>query len=224
MELFKLRKNLLTLKFCIRNIVLWTALGLLGSCSVPDLADPKVLEEAKMEAIPLETLERKLMYGMLQLYVDQEEIPYTGWIRQNDANQSQYTMGYLKKGRREARWISWDENGTKRTEIEWKEDRMEGTFRVWHGNGRNKVTGQTTDGEVDGKWLEYYSTGKVACRSLNQTGHLIEIEVWRPDGSLCPDSRVINGNGSFLRYFENGKIEHLRVFKDGIETSRKIFD
>jgi len=35
---------------------------------------------------------------------------------------------------------------------------------------------------------------------------------------------VVNGNGSFLRYFENGKIEHLRVFQDGIETSRKIFD
>ena len=65
-------------------------MGLLGSCSVPDLADPKVLEEAKMEAIPLETLERKLMYGMLQLYVDHQETPYTGWVSQNDANQSQY--------------------------------------------------------------------------------------------------------------------------------------
>ena len=224
MELFRIKKTLLTLKFYPRNIVLWIALGLFASCSVPDLAEPEVLQKAKAEAIPMETLERKLMYGMLQLYVDREEIPYTGWVRQTDAKQSHYTLGYLKKGRKEARWISWDGNGTKRTEAEWKEDRMEGTFRVWHGNGRNKVTGQTTDGEVDGKWLEYYSTGKVACRSLNQTGHLVEIEVWRPDGSLCPDSRVVNGNGSFLRYFENGKIEHLRVFQDGIETSRKIFN
>ena len=195
-----------------------------ASCSVPDLAEPEVLQKAKMEAIPLKTLERKLMYGMLQLYVDLEERPYTGWVGQNDANHSRYTLGYLKKGRKEGRWISWDENGTKRMEIEWKEDRMEGTFRVWYGNGRNKVTGQTTDGEVDGKWQEYYSNGKVGCRSVNQTGHLVEIEVWRPDGSPCPDSRVVNGNGSFLRYFENGKIEHLRVFQDGIETSRKIFD
>ena len=199
-------------------------MGFFASCSVPDLAEPEVLQKAKMEAIPLKTLERKLMYGMLQLYVDQEERPYTGWVGQNDANHSRYTLGYLKKGRKEGCWISWDENGTKRMEIEWKEDRMEGTFRVWYGNGRKKVNGQTTDGEVDGKWQEYYSNGKVGCRSVNQTGHLVEIEVWRPDGSPCPDSRVVNGNGSFLRYFENGKIEHLRVFQDGIETSRKIFD
>jgi len=224
MELFRVKKILLTLKFYLTNIVRWIALGLFASCSVPDLAEPEVLQKAKMEAIPLETLERKLMYGMLQLYVDHQETPYTGWVRQNDANQSQYSLGYLKKGRKEGRWISWDENGTKRMEIEWKEDRMEGTFRVWHSNGRNKVIGQTTDGEVDGKWQEYYSTGKIACRSLNQIGHLEEIEVWRPDGSLCPDSRLVNGKGSFLRYFENGKIEHLRVFQDGIETSRKIFN
>ena len=195
-----------------------------ASCSVPDLADPEVLQKAKKEAILLETLERKLMYGMLQLYVDQEEIPYTGWVRKNNANQGQYTLGYLKKGRKEARWISWDENETKRTEVEWKEDRMEGSFKVWHNNGRNKVTGSTTDGEVDGKWLEYYSTGKIACRSFNRIGHLVEIKVWRPDGSPCPESKVVNGNGSFIRYFENGQIEHLRVFQDGIEISRKIFD
>ena len=195
-----------------------------ASCSVPDLADPEVLQKAKKEAILLETLERKLMYGMLQLYVDQEEIPYTGWVKQNNAKEGQFTLGYLKKGRKEARWISWDKNETKRTEVEWKEDRMEGSFKVWHSNGRNKVTGRTTDGEVDGKWLEYYSTGKIACRSLNRIGHLVEIKVWRPDGSPCPQSKVVNGNGSFIRYFENGKIEHLRVFQDGIEISREIFD
>ena len=77
---------------------------------------------------------------------------------------------------------------------------------------------------MNGEWREYYSTGKLACRSFNQIGHLVEIEIWRPDGFPCTDSRVVNGKGTFFRYLENGKIEHRRVFKEGVETSREIFD
>ena len=48
-------------------------LATLFSCSVPDLSDPEILLDAQKEAIPLESLERKLMYGMIPLYVDQTE-------------------------------------------------------------------------------------------------------------------------------------------------------
>ena len=94
----------------------------------------------------------------------------------------------------------------------------------WHTNGRIKVTGQTTDGEVDGEWTEYYDFGQMASRSINQIGHLVKISVWKPDGTNCTQSEVIDGNGTFTRYLEDGRIEHIRTFSNGVETSREILN
>ncbi|MEK9783533.1 MAG: hypothetical protein VW312_02745, partial [Opitutales bacterium] len=84
----------------------------LGACSkIPDLQEAGILKEANQEAIPLGKLERKLMYGMFPLYVDADEEPYTGWIKEIDPETKAKTLGYLKSGRKEGRWITWAENG-----------------------------------------------------------------------------------------------------------------
>ena len=54
----------------------------------------------------------------------------------------------------------------------------------------------------------YYSDGQLAYRSTNKIGHLVDIKVWKPDGSICEESNVMEGSGSFFRYFEDGSIEH----------------
>lgn len=164
------------------------------------------------------------MYGMIQLYVDENGNPYTGWTLERASPGKHSSLGYLKRGRREGLWITTDENRTKVSEIEWKEDRMQGSFVFWHSNGALGVVGQTTDGEVDGEWTEYYSNGQMACRSINRIGHLVSMSVWQPDGTPCLESNVTDGNGSFLRYFENGKVEHRRLFTAGVETKREISD
>ncbi len=194
------------------------------SCSTPDLADPSVFSEAKNQAVDFKSLERKFMYEMFHLYVHTDDKPYTGWVKKcNDANQL-IELGYLSKGRKDGLWISWDDEGGKISEIYWQDDRMDGPFSVWHPSGQSKVIGQTRDGEVDGKWTEYYTSGRMAYQSINRLGHLEEIKVWRPDGSLCQESGVIDGNGSFYRYFEDGSIELFRTFLKGVETSRKNFN
>jgi len=120
-------------------------------------------------------------------------------------------------------WITWHPNKIKKSEIEWKEDRMEGKFHVWHPNGKTKVIGQTNDGEVDGEWTEYYSNSQKRSQSMNHHGHLVSIQVWKPDGTRCQASRVMDGNGSFTRYLDNGLPEHIRTFSFGVETSRQTF-
>jgi len=192
-------------------------------CGVPDLAQSDVLTEATEEAIPLDSLERKLMYGMHQLFVDESDEPFTGWVYQENQAELEYSLGYLKKGRREGLWITWHPNKIKKSEIEWKEDRMEGKFHVWHPNGKTKVIGQTNDGEVDGEWTEYYSNSQKRSQSMNHHGHLVSIQVWKPDGTRCQASRVMDGNGSFTRYLDNGLPEHIRTFSFGVETSRQTF-
>jgi len=205
-------------------LVIFINILLLTSCSVPDLTDPATLSDAKKYAVDLKSLERKLMYSMFQLWVEEGDEPFTGWAKSTSPQNQLTELGYLVDGRKEGLWISWDENQTKISEIYWTEDRMDGPFTVWHTNGKIKVIGQTKDGEVDGKWTEFYTSGKLANRSLNQMGHLEKISVWHPDGLVCKKSMVIDGNGSFTRYLEDGRVEHVRSFTNGVEYSRKIFN
>ena len=197
----------------------------LGSCSVvPDLSESGIFAMAANDAVNLKSLERKFMYGMFDLWVDKEEDPFTGWAKSTHMQDHLKELGYLKNGRKEGLWMSWDENGTKISEVYWTEDRVHGSFLGWHSNGKIKVIGHTKDGEVNGKWTEYYASGQIACRSLSQMGHLEKIFVWQPDGSACEQSMVIDGNGTFIRYLEDGRVEHVRTFAKGVETSREIFN
>ena len=67
---------------------------MLPSCGIPDLKDPAVMKSASKDAVGLETLERKRMYGMIMLFVDKYDEPYTGWV-QSEINGTLSTLGYL---------------------------------------------------------------------------------------------------------------------------------
>lgn len=193
------------------------------SCGVPDLSDPKILESAREEAIPLNTLDRKLMYGMIQLYVDQEDEPFSGWVRQiNDKEKNYECLGYLRKGQKNGIWLEWYENGTLRSKIYWQQDRYEGEFKIWHPNGRIKVIGQTTDGEVDGKWKSFYSSGLPSSETLSKVGLAVSGKVWTPDGKVCRQTNLKDGTGILCEYNEDGSILKVRQFIEGIGTELEI--
>lgn len=190
-------------------------------CGIPDLGDPGTLEEAKQDAIPIESLNRKLMYGMIVLYVDQKDEPYTGWVRENHSNSSLKTLGFLKKGQKFGLWLQWHKNQVMSLASEWHQDRLQGSFNGWHDNNRTHVIGQTYDGEMNGEWKEFYRNGSISRHSLNQMGKLIWTQVWRPDGVLCPLSKVEDGNGTYCEYDENGSIIIQRTFSLGVEKRKE---
>ena len=47
------------------------------SCGIPDLNDPAVMKSAIKDAVSQDTLERKRMYDMIMLFVDNDDEPYT---------------------------------------------------------------------------------------------------------------------------------------------------
>ncbi len=190
----------------------------LAGCSAPDLKDSQTYETAIREAEPIGKLTRKRMYGMLMLYVDKDENPYTGWVRKDWKEGDLKELGYLEDGQKQGTWMSWHTNGVKESEIHWENDLMVGSFDAWHPNGSIKVRGQTKDGEVDGEWQQFYSNGKPERSSLNQIGHLVRIKVWHPDGTPCQDSHVEGGNGAYNMYEENGTLKERRVFRSGVQT------
>jgi len=195
----------------------------LSSCSVPDLTEPAVMADAKSSAIELHTLERKFMYGMFYLFVEDEDDPFTGWVKTSGLKGQLMEIGYLKDGRREGRWMKWDGNGAKLSEIGWHEDRLEGAYQTWYTNGQVKEEGQTRDGEMDGEWKEYYPNGQLRSQMLCQIGIMVNIRVWQPDGTQCNHSRVMDGNGSYYRYRPDGSREHFRSFINGKETKKEQY-
>ena len=51
--------------------------------------------------------------------------------------------------------------------------------------------------------------------SLYQNGRVISIVVWKPNGEKCSDTKLINGNGVWVRYKENGTESWRSNYRNG---------
>jgi antitoxin component YwqK of YwqJK toxin-antitoxin module len=189
---------------------------LLTHCGIPDITNQEVLDEAKAEAISLSSLDRKLMYGMIQLYVDQTDDPYTGWVKEEYTTSVIKRLGYLVDGQKEGTWLSWHSNGQLESHINWHNDHYSGHFQVWYPNGKVRALGQTKEGEVDGKWVEFYQSGTQASESLSEVGLAVSASVWTPDGQPCKKTDLKDGNGNLYQYEDNGSIQKITRFQNGI--------
>lgn len=194
---------------------------LMTGCSVPDLGDRETYETALREAKPLGKLSHKRMYGMIMLYVDSNDKPFTGWVRDDWDSVQIKELGYLEDGQKQGTWMKWHKQGEQASEAQWENNLLEGSFQTWHPNGKLHQTGQTKDGEVDGEWKSYYPNGQLAEITLNQNGHLVQIKVWRPNGNPCRDSLVSEGSGGYNVYDENGSLQERRIFRNGIEIANR---
>ena len=146
---------------------------LIACCSVPDLNEKEVLLQAKKEAIQISSLRKEFMYGMMWLYVDENNETFTGWVKETYSNENFKSLGYLKKGQKQGLWLGWHENGVQKSKIQWNLDSLSGTYQLWHSNKTIHVTGQTLDGEMDGEWKEYYTNGNLQALSLHDYGKCI---------------------------------------------------
>jgi hypothetical protein len=189
----------------------------LTGCAPPDLKDPETYRAAIREAEPMGKLTHKRMYGMIMLYVDENDEPYTGWVKKEWESGQIKELGYLEDGQKQGTWMKWHANEVMESEIHWADDLMVGSFEGWHPNGSIKVQGQTRDGEVDGKWTQFYSNGKLERISDNRIGKLVSLKAWLPNSQPCPHSQVENGNGILNMYEENGTLKERRIFRDGVE-------
>ena len=84
------------------------------------------------------------------------------------------------------------------------------------------MIGQTTDGEVDGVWKEFYENGSLEAHSENKIGTLVNIE-FLFNGEKCNQSEVVDGAGTFIDYDTNGSTEKSN-FENGIEIDSQWFN
>ena len=104
-----------------------------------------------------------------------------------------------------------------------KNNEANGPLQEFYTNGQKASEVNLIDGEMDGEWLEFYQNGEISRRSQHLLGKFLEVEVWKPDGTLCKDSAMIDGNGSFFRYNFNGSVKNQSFFIDGARTELKEF-
>ena len=76
---------------------------------------------------------------------------------------------------------------------------------------------QCIDGKFHGLWIRWYDNGKKKSEMTWKDGKLVTAVAWKRNGEQCPHSNVVNGNGVYVDYNEDGTIYAGRgdTFKDG---------
>lgn len=100
-------------------------------------------------------------------------------------NGSKREDGYFKNDRRHGHWVTWFEDGSKESEGEYLDGKQAGHWTMWYGNGKKREEGDYINGEKNNHWITYYmeSGAKQAegdFRNGTMTGRWI---YWNEDGS-----------------------------------------
>jgi antitoxin component YwqK of YwqJK toxin-antitoxin module len=74
-------------------------------------------------------------------------------------NHQKYMEGEYKNGKREGKWISWNQNGNKWSEGTFKNGLDDGLRIVYHENGKKFIEGYYTAGVKTGIWKFYDDKG-----------------------------------------------------------------
>ena len=82
-------------------------------------------------------------------------------------------------------------------------------------NGRIRGLDQWKDGKWDGLGTQWYSNGQKEWEETWKDGKLWTSVRWKPNGEKCPDTNVVNGNGVFVYYNEDGTESGRRTYKGG---------
>lgn len=73
-------------------------------------------------------------------------------------------------------------------------------FSGWAFEGQRSKLFYFDDGKKEGPFVELYSNKKIMTKGTYDNGKLVEAKVWKPNGDLCTESNVKDGNGVVVKY------------------------
>ena len=71
------------------------------------------------------------------------------------------------------------------------------------------------NGKIDGFCVYYYPNGTKAYEDFYENGKMVFAKSWKPDGSICEVTKVVNGEGVTQSYHPSGPIEYRANIKNG---------
>ena len=85
----------------------------------------------------------------------------------------------------------------------------------WYENGVTSFQGHYRHGKKHGKWWQWYENGRMKVSGEFLDGYALDLTVWKPDGTLCPESGVSAGFGCWLSYEGNGDLKDQAEISNG---------
>ena len=124
-------------------------------------------------------------------------------------------VSHFSKGRQHGKQITWYPDGTLRRSWYWHYGEFHGRWMEWYENGVTSFQGHYRFGKKHGKWWQWYENGRMAVAGDFLDGYALDLTVWKPDGTLCPESGVTAGFGYWLSYEENGELKDRTEISNG---------
>jgi antitoxin component YwqK of YwqJK toxin-antitoxin module len=119
------------------------------------------------------------------------------------------------KGQQHGQQIHWYPDGSLKRIWHWHRGLMHGRWMEWYENGVTSFQGHYRLGKKHGKWWEWYENGKMSTAGEFLDGYALDLTVWKPDGTLCPESGVSAGLGYWLSYEDNGDLKSRSEISNG---------
>ena len=124
-------------------------------------------------------------------------------------------------------WKFYNENGVLDSESSYSNGEINGKARDYYSTGKKFTTTSYKDGDANGLYVKYYRSGQVF-----QQGYYVGDEqegVWLeyyPDGTLSEESFFVDDelNGPKKYYAVNGKLDLIDYFENGINVAFEEFD
>lgn len=133
------------------------------------------------------------------------------WISYYENGTLSDSGGYFE-GRMSGLWKAWYENSNLSQIGYYKRNMQDSLWKYYFENGQLSAAGNYKDDERIGTWKEYYNDGKPAIdyEYISEDKTFIK-NAWNPEGKQI----VLDGNGEFKAYSEEGKILSAGKLEDG---------
>ena len=98
-------------------------------------------------------------------------------------------------------------NGIVTNENNYVNGQLNGEAKSYYSNGTVRSNGNYSRNFRNGQWTWNYENGKKKLIENYQNGIITEILGYSRNGSKEREMKLVNGNGNFTQYYDNGKIK-----------------
>mgnify|MGYP003684116869 CR=1 FL=1 len=179
------------------------------------LDQPDVLKKSLENSVDLGELRVSLEQGVKVYRILRENKLYSGWIRKTYQAGSVGYLFYCVEGRQDGLHTSWHENGKKMVERMWSNGTRHGPFTIWSTAGILESRGFMKNNLMHGLVEEFYSNGVQKSLIQYQNGKIDTFFRWKPNGTKCPNTTIVDGKGIVFHYHEDNTIDSNESYWEG---------